>query len=64
VPGLVLRFLRTVSGELHFFMGSFIPSLVAGGLLAIRPMLACGAHSRNVLALDIEAVGLVVRHGD
>jgi hypothetical protein len=27
-------------------------------------VLACGAHLRNVLALDVETVRLVVRHGE
>ena len=39
-----------------------IPSLVAVDVSDAQYRLA--AHSRNVLALDIEAVGLVVRHGD
>jgi hypothetical protein len=45
--------------------GVVVPSLVAVWLLAMRSVgPRVGAHSRNVLSLDIKAVALVVRHGE
>lgn len=64
VPGLVLRFLHFVSDELYACRR--IGRTLAGscGLLAMLSTLSQTlAHLRNVLSLDVEAVGLL-RHGE
>jgi len=53
-----------VSGELQCSTDSVVPSLVAVALLAdVQCDVGPGAHSRNVLSLDVETVRLV-RHGE